>query len=72
MASLEDQKTAATHLESTSHDVGDYNEVDADRGASILEEEKHLSLWHTAKLHWRALFICKLMSPSIKLCTDIV
>ncbi|KAK5108279.1 hypothetical protein LTR62_008594 [Meristemomyces frigidus] len=29
-----------------------------ERGLRILEEEQHLSLFQTAKLHWRALLVC--------------
>ncbi len=41
------------------NDNGQYSsEVDAARGAAILEEENQLSLWYNAKRHWRALLIC--------------
>ena len=30
-----------------------------ERGALILEDEQHLSVWQTTKLHWRAVMICK-------------
>lgn len=60
---LEQAKTAAaTHVENMSYN-GDsnvyYEEAAAARGAVLLEEEKHLGVWHSAKLHWRALLICK-------------
>jgi hypothetical protein len=60
--SAQDAKVAGTvHLESVApHDYGRFaSEVDAQRGAAILEEENQLSLWYNAKLHWRALLICK-------------
>lgn len=58
----------AVHLESVAHDNGQYSsEVDAQRGAAILEEENQLSLWNNAKLHWRALLICKFSSISYQL-----
>jgi hypothetical protein len=56
----------AVHLESVApNDNGQYSsEVDAVRGAAILEEENQLSLWYNAKLHWRALLICNFKSKS--------
>jgi hypothetical protein len=55
------KEVKAIHLESVApHDNGQYSsEEDAARGAAILEEENQLSLWYNAKLHWRALLICK-------------
>jgi hypothetical protein len=55
------KEVKAVHLESVApHDNGQYSsEADAARGAAILEEENQLSLWYNAKLHWRALLICK-------------
>lgn len=49
------------HLESVvPNENGQYSsDADAARGAAILEEENHLSLWYNAKLDWRALLICK-------------
>ena len=61
----EAKEVNTVHLESVAaHDNGRYSsEVDAQRGAAILEEENQLSLWYNAKLHWRALLICS--SPSL-------
>jgi hypothetical protein len=55
------EEVKAVRLESVApHDNGQYSsEADAARGAAILEEENQLSLWYNAKLHWRALLICK-------------
>lgn len=64
---LQDSKLADTvHLESVApHDNGRYSsEADAQRGAAILEEENQLSLWYNAKLHWRALLVCKFNATS--------
>lgn len=36
------------------------NDALAQRGAILMEEEISLSVWQTAKLHWRALLICTL------------
>jgi hypothetical protein len=44
------------HLESVSQD-----DAAAQRGAAILEEERDLGVWQSAKLHWRALLICKII-----------
>lgn len=46
------------HLESVSTDRY-CDDAAAQRGALILEEERTLSVWQSAKLHWRALLICK-------------
>jgi hypothetical protein len=56
----ESKEVRAVNLESAApHDNGPYSsEVDAQRGAAILEEENQMSLWYNAKLHWRALLIC--------------
>lgn len=45
------------HLESVSTDRY-CDDAAAQRGALILEEERTLSVWQSAKLHWRALLIC--------------
>ena len=39
-------------------DAFSYSEEDAHHGALIVEEERHLGLVASAKLHWRALLIC--------------
>jgi hypothetical protein len=56
----ESKEVKAVHLDDVaSHDNGRYSsEVDAQRGAAILEEENQMPLWYNAKLHWRALLIC--------------
>ena len=36
-----------------------YSETNAHRGALLLEEERHLGVWESAKLHRRPLLICK-------------
>jgi hypothetical protein len=56
----ESKEVKAVHLESVApHDNGRYSsEVDAQRGAAMLEEENQMSLWYNTKLHWRALLIC--------------
>jgi hypothetical protein len=46
------------HLESVSPNRY-YDDAAAQRGAAILEEERTLGVWQSAKLHWRALLICK-------------
>ena len=58
---MDDTKVATEYVENMSsrtHELG-YSEDDARRGALILEEEGHLTLWQTAKYHWRALMICE-------------
>jgi hypothetical protein len=58
---VKEVKIATEYIEnmSTGEDALKYSEETAAmRGALILEEESRLSLWCTAKLHWRALMIC--------------
>ena len=54
------QKATDVQVEKTiSNDAFSYSEEDAHHGALIVEEERHLGLVASAKLHWRALLICK-------------
>jgi hypothetical protein len=61
MATIADMKSEAFHVESLSddNDGSFYSDDAAHRGALIVEEERHLSLWASAKAHWRALLICE-------------
>jgi hypothetical protein len=62
-------KSAAFHLESDStEDVSNYSDETAHRGALIEEEERHLGLLASAKLHWRALLICAYHSIISSIC----
>jgi hypothetical protein len=60
--SFEDMKPAtAFHMESVSANSDGTNYAEdslTERGALLLEEERHLSIWQSAKIHWRSLLIC--------------
>jgi hypothetical protein len=55
MAEMIENKMATKHVEA----VADYNEDTAHRGQLLFDEERHLGVLATAKLHHRALLTCK-------------
>lgn len=55
MTGIVENKMVAKHIEA----VGDYSEDAAHRGQLLFEEERHLGVLATAKLHHRALLTCK-------------
>jgi hypothetical protein len=61
MTSLDEVKpTEAIHMENLSMNGEEVkHDPAADRGAAILEAERHLGLWPTIKQHKRALLFCK-------------
>jgi hypothetical protein len=58
-------KINTTHIETmlfNGEPIPGIDEAVAARGAMILEDERHLGVWHNITLHWRALLICKLIN----------
>ena len=52
---VEQMEQASSYIEGTSR-FDDH--ALAHRGTILMEEERSLGVWPTAKLHWRALLIC--------------
>ena len=58
--SFKDMESEKAHVESVSvEDATFYSDEVAHRGALILEEERHLGVWPSVKLHRRPLLICE-------------
>ena len=58
--SFKDKELEKVHVERTSaEDASLYSDAAAHRGALILEEERHLGVWESVKLHRRPLLICE-------------
>jgi hypothetical protein len=57
--SFEDTESEKVPIEGVCvEDASFYSDEVAHRGALILEEERHLGVWASVKLHRRALLIC--------------
>ena len=55
------------HVESVSGgDALGYSEEVAHQGALLMEEERHLGIWASVKLHRRPLLICEQASPQLR------
>jgi hypothetical protein len=52
-------KAGTVHMEAMSQDQSFQYSDEVKHGPAIIEEERHLGVWATAKLHWRALLICR-------------
>jgi hypothetical protein len=65
--SFKDMESEKAHVESVSvEDASLYSDEAAHRGALILEEERHLGVWASVKLHRQPLLICEQASKHLQ------
>jgi hypothetical protein len=65
--SFKDMESKKSHVEiASAEDAPLYSDEAAHRGALILEEERHLGVWASVKLHRRPLLICEQASKYLQ------
>lgn len=71
MENIENLKDNSVHLENVSQDdVGKFADSNAQLGAQLMEDERHLGVWANAKLHKRALLVCMCLRSILTTSTD--